>query len=182
MFTIETDPQSPFCDPEVPPAEWTWRHMLAEACSRGPTFLRAWCAKASVTSVPDFPTYSSGRIVEAFVNHGRWLWRCPDCPEAQVASRDDRRAFCCACFNKLAGWHEVRFPDDLTVLQIETLLGRRPLENRNWFSDEPVDKLQIENLALGLTSDAPSLPACQYESVLPQVRNVLTKRKELEMR
>lgn len=182
LWTVETDPQSPFCDPEVPAAEWTWRHVLADACARGPAYLRAWCARAGTPSVPEFPSGPSGQTVDAFVNHGRWMWRCPHCPEAQVASFNDRRGFCCACFNGGAGWHDVRFPDDQMVFQIDVLLSRRQLPNRNWTSSEPLVQLQDENLALGLDTAAPALPASRYEFALPTVRALLTERKQLELR
>jgi hypothetical protein len=181
LATIETDWQSPFADVEVPPAEWTWRHVLNDACRRGPAYLRAWCAKANTTTIPDFPTWPSGCVVEAFVNHGRWLWKCNRCNEAQVASEHDRRAFCCGCFNHGAGYHEVVWPADNVRHQIETLLLRRPLANRNWFPNETIDQLQVENIALGLSSSAPLLPASRYEIAIPLVAQALTARNRKEI-
>ena len=176
LLTLETDPQSPFCDAEVPAAEWTWRTVLARNLARGPAFLRAWCAAARSPNIPEFPRRPSGRTVQAFVNHGRWMWRCPDCPEAQVASHDDRRAFCCGCFNGGGGYHEVLFPDEATFGALESLLAQRPLlASRNWTPEETLDKLQLENIALGCSSAAPGLPASRYEIALPLVRSALTE-------
>lgn len=181
ITTIETDSQSPFCDPEVPAAEWTWRNVLTEACGKGPAYLRAWCAKANVSAIPDYPTVPSGRTVNVFVNHGRWMWKCPDCQEAQVASNDDRRAFCCGCFNGGAGYHTVCWPGDLERIQIEVLLGQRPVVNRNWWPHESVDQLQIENIALGLPTNAPCLATSRYEIALPLVRTALADNQRREL-
>jgi hypothetical protein len=178
--TIETDPDSPFLPAEVPAAEWTFRHVLAERVERGSQHLASWAATARLRSLPTYPTGSSGRTVEAFVNHGRWMWRCPTCPAAQVASLADPRAFCVECFNDGDGYHDVVFPDDRTRLQLETLLGRRPNRNRNWTPEETVEQLQLENLALGLTTDAPTLEPTRYEYALPLVRDALTSRRALE--
>lgn len=181
LSTIETDPQSPFCDYEVPAAEWTWRHVVADACAKGPAYLRAWCAKAGAAQIPDFPSRPSGQTVEAFVNHGRWMWKCRTCPDAQVASHEDRRAFCTSCFNQGSGWHEVIWPDDETLVRIDRLLGRRPLHNRNWIPGETIDNLQIDNVTIGVDPNLPGLPTHRYTPAVTLVRNTIDSRRPPEL-
>ncbi|HTR77174.1 MAG TPA: hypothetical protein VMH39_03660 [Gemmatimonadaceae bacterium] len=159
--TIENDPDSPFGPRELPAAEWTYRHCFAEGCKRGFEFLQAWLVKAGVSQFPAggqrIPeAMSLEHSVDAYVNHGRWVWDCPRCGAAQVASTDDPRAFCCECLNGGDGWYPVMFPADRPA--VEWLLGQRPEAFRNWYPGETVEKLQGENLAHGLRNDLAAFP------------------------
>lgn len=85
--------------------------------------------------------------VYVFLNHGRWIIQCPDCPGAVLAPYSDRRFFCPYCFNAKIGAHyrKVVWPDDTKIEQIETAVGVRPEENKNWEVIETVKFLQEEN-------------------------------------
>lgn len=165
--TIETDPVSPFGEPEVPPAEWTYRDACQDAYRRGPDYAMAWVMRVTQggTRLPEFPKHASlERKVYAHVNHSRWLWDCPLCNAAQVCSNTDWRALCVECFNRGDGWWEVVWPDERA--QIEELLSRRPRDDqRNWYPNETLDMLQLENLSIGVESDGvkglPDFPGSQ---------------------
>lgn len=79
----------------------------------------------------------------ARVNWGRWIWDC-ECGGSEFAF-DEGWGMCRNCFN---GWikHKYRpvlFPRNRKA--IELLLINRPLENRNWFPGESLEKLRAEN-------------------------------------
>ena len=69
----------------------------------------------------------------AFVNHGRWMVKCPYCPSAQVAFELDRRFLCADCgnANNNGKYINVTWPNDNQREQIEKLLMKRKLANRN---------------------------------------------------
>jgi len=84
--------------------------------------------------------------VEAFVNDGAWLVKCPaeDCHGAEYAW-EEGWFFCTSCFNSYMK-HEYRrlvFPKQRA--RIEKLLLRRPLKNRHWLTGETVADLEREN-------------------------------------
>lgn len=177
--TIENDAISPFGEPEVPPAEWTYRAWRDEALAHGPMFLRAYLGVASqnagraIDSMPEWPRARSlAQSVHAFVNDGRWLWACPICGAAQVASADDKRAFCIECFNAGDGWWPVEWPDDSTRAAGEVVLSHRPSDaQRNWNpKDETVRDLQNENLQHGINPDAPGHEMIDNPVVLAQLK------------
>lgn len=84
--------------------------------------------------------------VPAYVNHGRWVVDCPDCRNAQLACRTDKRFMCNECGNIAVGklWRPVEWPPN--VQGIESMLENRPLVNQNWVPDETPVNLAIENL------------------------------------
>ena len=84
-------------------------------------------------------------VAYASVNHGRWLVRCPWCPSAQHASREDHRFMCVECENAAVGgrWVKVVWPEE--ARKIEAVLLRRPKRYRNWNPGEAVVKLEREN-------------------------------------
>lgn len=176
--TIENDPISPFGEPEVPPAEWTYRAWRMEALHRGVFYLRAYLLAAgercgwTPASMPEWPRAASlTRKVDAFVNSGRWLWSCPLCNAAQVASYDDRRAFCVECFNAGDGWWPVVWPSDEDRRAIETVLAARGDDgNRNWLPSETVRDLQAENLEHGVNPDAPGYMMIGNPKVLADLK------------
>jgi hypothetical protein len=93
--------------------------------------------------VPSFDGING--IVEAQVNHGRWLAECPSCPNAIMLSRD---ALLFLCDNCGEGWLNVAWP--LNREEIEAMLQYREDDaNRNWTPGETVADLQIENAANG---------------------------------
>jgi hypothetical protein len=84
--------------------------------------------------------------VPAYVNHGRWVVNCPDCRNAQLACKTDRRFMCNECGNIAVGhkWRPVVWPADAE--RIANLLENRPREVQNWNPGEDVRLLAIENL------------------------------------
>lgn len=97
------------------------------------------------------PTKTAEMTVEAEINHGRWICKCPFCKGAEIADRQDKRFFCLSCFNKsIAGqWLKVEFPKDEKKIEIE--LSKRPkVENRNWIPSESVNDLRRENKERGI--------------------------------
>lgn len=89
----------------------------------------------------------SGEAVKAYVNHGRWIADCPDCRGAENATLDDPVFMCLGCGNESIGGalRPVEFPDDDTRREIELILNDRKTAHQNWFFDEPVEKLELEN-------------------------------------
>lgn len=84
--------------------------------------------------------------VPAYANWGRWVVDCPDCSNAQLACRTDRRFMCNECGNLSIGrlWRPVIWPSN--VQAIENLLEGRPKEFQNWNPGEQVATLAIDNL------------------------------------
>lgn len=84
--------------------------------------------------------------VLAHVSRGAWLVRCPEegCRGVEYAW-EEGNFVCCSCLNNGVG-HRIRrakFPEDRA--EIEKLLERRPLLNRNWYPGETLDQLAKEN-------------------------------------
>jgi hypothetical protein len=76
-------------------------------------------------------------MVDAYVNHGRWVVNCPSCPSAALAGV----TFACSeCGFGPAG---VQWPEEAAL--IEAALRPRPLVNRNWVPGESVTDLVREN-------------------------------------
>ncbi len=82
--------------------------------------------------------------LKAYVNHGHWLVKC-ECGGCEFAW-EEGIFMCRSCWN--AGHaHKFRmsiFPDERK--EIEALLLRRPIPNRNWFAHETVAELEAENM------------------------------------
>lgn len=90
-------------------------------------------------------------LLDARVNHGRWIVDCPWCSGATILIDEDPRFFCCDCCNTGADhrYLPVRVRPDREV--VERLLMRRPrMENRNCRPDETPDDLMRENTAHGI--------------------------------
>lgn len=86
--------------------------------------------------------------VPAYVNHSRWLARCPvdGCNDVEFVDPEWPRFVCGSCG---AGVYSVAFPQ--ARLQIEALLMLRPKEDRrNWKPGESIDFLKGENSAQGV--------------------------------
>jgi hypothetical protein len=98
---------------------------------------------------PDFTLGLDGvSVVLAYVNHGRWMVKCPDCRTPQIACESDRRFFCTACLNHSAKgkWRKVLWPKELIRRQIESILLLRPVPNQNWEPPETIEDLRRENV------------------------------------
>ena len=84
-----------------------------------------------------------GSPLKAYVNQGRWLVSC-ECGGAEYAW-EEGIFMCQSCWN---GNHKHYyrasvFPNERK--QIETLLEKRPLQNRNWEPNETLTDLRREN-------------------------------------
>ena len=84
--------------------------------------------------------------VKAYVNHGRWLARCPYCNGCEYVS-EGTPFFCCSC-GMMENDHRpmrVVFPDDRA--EIEAVLEVRAAKHAHWTPDETVADLKKENKA-----------------------------------
>jgi len=86
----------------------------------------------------------------AFVNHGRWLARCPDgnCQGVEYVG-EGLPFWCCACANVGAAhrWRLVEWPPNRAA--IEAALGRRDYPHqRNWLPGESIQRLDAETRLL----------------------------------
>ena len=89
---------------------------------------------------------AGGPILQARVNHGRWIVDCPNCFGAELADVDDLRFYCLSCGNRDVGhrWLQVKLPPNRTRIE-ELLLRRLQPGNRNWHPGESVAQLEREN-------------------------------------
>ena len=87
--------------------------------------------------------------IAAYVNRGRWLADCRDCAGAEIVV-EDGLTMCVSCIIEDRGieWRRVTFPAERR--EIEELLSRRRVENRNWLVEESVADLQRENQEHGI--------------------------------
>jgi hypothetical protein len=92
-----------------------------------------------------FPVSVDNTItVNAEVNHGRLIAKCPFCPGAELVDRNDKRFFCLSCFNKKVNgkWLPIIIPENLD--EIETILNLREEQNQNWIPGETAEMLKSE--------------------------------------
>ena len=117
--------------------------------------LRYWRQQGRVGQLPD--GLAAAPAVPAYVNQGRWIAECPwGCGSALVASRNDARFMCTACWNADAGglWLPVVYPAQKAAVERELL--KRPARDgfaapvRNWYPGETVDDLRRENALRGV--------------------------------
>lgn len=108
-------------------------------------FVHSFC----VHMAKPMPEGTSTKTVKAEINHGRWIVRCPNCPGAEMADKEDKRFFCLSCDNKQEGgkWLTVKFPRNAD--KIEELLKDRKRENQNWLPGETLAQLTRENRKAG---------------------------------
>lgn len=92
--------------------------------------------------------------IRAIVNHGRWIGNCPICNGAEKVSTG--RTF--VCHSQLPNFDggyttcgfeaEVIFPDN--KIQIESILVKRSIVNRNWEWSESAEMLIRDNIDHGV--------------------------------
>jgi hypothetical protein len=128
LIAIEDERHS-FNLPSLEAVTW-WRRNWVERIARRPLEIRT-------------------TRVQPRVNHGRWLFDCPDCrakgtPASSNATPGLDTVVCLTC----GGEFPASFPAERA--EIERLLLLRPSkEHRNWETAEPVDDLRAENVAHG---------------------------------
>jgi hypothetical protein len=101
-------------------------------------------------------------LIDAYMNHGRWVADCPAGNETQLET------FTCGTCGYSAlvdtghayieclahGWHSVRFPAERK--EIEAVLRERPVDeltgakHANWRPGETVESLRAENVGHGV--------------------------------
>jgi len=82
-------------------------------------------------------------VALAEVNHGRWVVYC-HCGGAEMAW-DEGLVMCMGCFNSHARHELVRTHFPANRVEIDAVLDRRPLVNRNWRRGETLEQLMREN-------------------------------------
>jgi hypothetical protein len=95
---------------------------------------------------PEITDLAAVEPIPVRVNHGRWVWECPLCHGAEMAFKDLPVGYCWTCGNVWCGglWVPLAFPAESA--EIEGALAARPLaQTRNWYPDESVDDLHVEN-------------------------------------
>jgi len=87
----------------------------------------------------------SGENLEAEINHGRWIVRCPYCSGAEIAESEDPVFMCLSCFNEKNGgrFRPVKFPVDLESIEAE-LKSRKNENHQNWITGESLEDLKGE--------------------------------------
>ena len=94
---------------------------------------------------------TSSPIIQARVNHGRWIGDCPFCAGAEfVWFQTPSWFFCLSCRNEKAGgkWLPINVPTNYQ--KIEKLLSIRPRQNQNWEPGETLAQIKRENKEYGI--------------------------------
>lgn len=113
----------------------------------------AWGTDPGVVPPPTAVAAGADPAV-AYVNHGRWIARCPDelCNNGQpgvMYAEPDTPFYCTVCANVSIGhlWRPVQWPPERAAIEAE--LGRRSYPHqRNWTPGETVEHLRTERLLL----------------------------------
>jgi|TARA_Y100000310_G_scaffold327860_1_gene394861 hypothetical protein len=82
--------------------------------------------------------------MEAYVNHGRWIVKC-ECHGAEKVW-EEGLVMCLSCLNASHShkYRLVKFPPQRN--EIEVVLEKRRLPNRNWLPGETVEFLKEDNI------------------------------------
>lgn len=144
MRSIETSIHVPPV-PDTLPAEWIL-HKMDAADAMAPRHAR----EPRPQPRPRPQGLCSDIVTHAYLNHGRWLVRCPWCNSCQEASRTDRRFFCVdrQCLNFPVGGAAIPvvWPEDAEVEQIEHELRKRRIPAaQNWRAGVKVSDLRAAN-------------------------------------
>lgn len=106
------------------------------------------------------PALEGDPVVQAYVNHGRWIAECPACHAALVPPLRHPTFVCPVCRSAAVGGRavELRWPAELEAGELALLV--RPMPNRNWHPwRETVADLDSENMAHGYPSEPGALIA-----------------------
>jgi DNA-directed RNA polymerase subunit RPC12/RpoP len=115
-------------------------------------YLRNHYSKLTGSPLPAPPSaLEVPKVVEVWINSGRWVWRCINCSTGVWADRTYEYTICVKCGH--GGWRRQVWPKDQD--RIEGLLlqrkGWRELSpDRNWLLDETIPQLEAENILLGV--------------------------------
>lgn len=88
------------------------------------------CRKLGKLLETPFTGMTSGKAVEAEINHGRWIAICPDCGGAEYVSPYEQIFYCFSCGNaaNLGYGRPVKFP--INRKAIEAAVLERPVTER----------------------------------------------------
>lgn len=107
--------------------------------------LAVWRAETPHEQAMAAKTGPASTAVHVTANHGRWIVECPDCQDAQLAARDDKRFMCVGCANAAVDgvWRPVIWPKNHE--DIEAILEERPHDrHKNWAPGETIEDLIAE--------------------------------------
>jgi len=102
--------------------EWIQRQLLA----KGEPLVSDWAPKGTV---------------QAEINYGRWIIKCPRCPNAEAADPEWPLFVCTDCGQGPDG---AIFPKDKAGIEAVLLLRPRP-QNRTWLPHETLADLKQQN-------------------------------------
>ncbi len=121
------------------------------ALKSGMQLLRWFQGQARVIGFP-FKASVNGSV-DAEINHGRWIVRCPACAGAEEVDPDEPVFYCLSCGNADVGGHVMMavFPDDRGEIEA-ALLKRLDIGTRNWNTNESLEDLEAENAGHGIGS------------------------------
>jgi hypothetical protein len=87
--------------------------------------------------------------LKARIEYSRWIVDCPNCHSAEFAF-DDNLFWCSVCNNSniQGNLYTVEMPEDRK--ELEVILGKRNIVNRHWNSNETLEKLEQENVSMGV--------------------------------
>jgi len=107
------------------------------------SFVNQLKAKMAKRYIKFDETISNTSTLQAYVNHGRWLVKC-ECGGAEYAW-EEKLFMCQSCWNAnhKHEFRKIKFPKERK--QIEELLSKRPIVNRNWKPNETIEDLIREN-------------------------------------
>ncbi len=107
------------------------------------------------------PKWDTRGEVAAFVNHSRWIAKCPYCAGALTVGLDEPIFYCVECGMQANGGGpgqpgyamDVIFPRFWQDIEAVLLLRPDPA-TRNWLPHETIDDLIQENIAHGVMQGA----------------------------
>ena len=92
--------------------------------------------------------------LKARLNWGRWIADCPNCRGAEIV-KPGEEFICYSCYpnaltnkKKALKRYEVVFPK--IKLEIDKIMSKRDMQNRNWYPGETLKELRKENADNGV--------------------------------
>lgn len=84
------------------------------------------------------------RIITPYINHSRWVADCPECNGGMGCWDEMQTSICMDCGHQ----YQLQWPENRATAVAILLL--RPEAKRNWYPDEPLSRLEAENLLIGV--------------------------------
>ena len=89
---------------------------------------------------------SDKQPLKARAEYGKWIVDCPNCGSAEFYF-EDKLFFCSQCLNSNIEGKALIVKMPKGRKKIEEILGKRPIKNRHWFTNETVEDLERENIS-----------------------------------